>query len=211
MAADIPKQYLPLAGATVIEHSLRCLLDDPRIDAVILALHPDDTWFKELALSNHPKVSTVVGGLQRADSVLAALDTLDDSDWVLVHDAARPCLHPDDLGRIIHMALHGEGGILASPVCDTIKRAGSDGSINETVCRENLWRAQTPQSFSCGALRNNLRNALAAGVAVTDEASAMEWAGDAPKIIEGRSDNIKITRSEDLALAEFFISHRQES
>jgi 2-C-methyl-D-erythritol 4-phosphate cytidylyltransferase len=209
MASPIPKQYLPLAGATVIEHSAYLLLAHRAIDALVIALHPDDQWFKTLPLARHPKVTTVIGGSERADSVLAALDTLDESDWVLVHDAARPCLSSVDLDKVIALAQQGEGGILAAAVRDTMKRSDDGERISQTICRENLWHALTPQSFSCAALRLNLRGALKAGATVTDEASAMEWGGQVPLLIEGQSSNIKVTRPEDLELAEFFLSKQQ--
>ena len=119
--------------------------------------------------------------------------------WVLVHDAARPNLARSDLDKLLHsLADDPVGGLLAVPARDTLKRAGADGRVCATVDRSVIWQAYTPQMFRLGALRKALAEALAAGVAITDEASAMEWAGQAPRLIEGRADNLKVTRPEDL-------------
>ncbi len=176
---------------------------------VAVAISPEDPYWPELAISRHPLVHTAPGGKERADSVLNALDYLQDrageEDWVLVHDAARPCIAAADVHKLID-ALKDDavGGILALPVADTLKRV-SDGSISETVDRSAIWRALTPQMFRYGALRDALRDAAAKGSVVTDEASALELQGRRPKIVEGRPDNLKITRPEDLPLAEFYL------
>ncbi|MCF1427460.1 MAG: 2-C-methyl-D-erythritol 4-phosphate cytidylyltransferase [Shewanella sp.] len=210
MGADIPKQYLMLGEQCILAYTLDSLLAHPLIDAVVVALHPNDVWFASLPQSRHPKICTVVGGKERADSVLAALNSLTPEvakyAWVLVHDAARPCLHRQDIDKLLAARQRfPQGAILAMPVRDTMKRAGSHGEIAQTVCRENLWHALTPQMFPVGALAAKLAAALAAGVRVTDEASAMEWAGVKPGLVSGRADNIKVTHPDDLPLAQLFL------
>ncbi|MFD1008074.1 2-C-methyl-D-erythritol 4-phosphate cytidylyltransferase [Oceanisphaera ostreae] len=204
MAADRPKQYLPLAGSTVLEQTLSCLLANPAIARIIVATALHDDWFCQLPLAQHPRILQVQGGRERADSVLNALLQVN-TEWVLVHDAARPCLHRADLAAVMAAGLQAGGAILASRVRDTMKRGDGQGAIATSVARDELWHALTPQCFATATLRQALAKALAAGVIITDEASAMEWAGFNPKLVEGRADNIKITRPEDLALAQFFL------
>ncbi len=212
MQADRPKQYLPLLGKTVIEHTLQRLLAHPCICGVVVAISSDDGWWPQIMLQTDKPLWLAAGGDERCHSVLNALQTLSvraaDQDWVLVHDAARPCLRVSDLNRLIQRCtVHAVGGLLATPVKDTIKRADVTGLVRETVDRRNLWHAQTPQMFRLGELRTALQSALAAGVLITDEASAMEWAGHAPLLVEGHADNFKITCPEDLVLAEFHLGH----
>lgn len=210
MGSPLAKQYLPLAGQTMLEHSLSALLRCPAIERIVVALAADDRHFQQLALAKEPRITTVIGGAERADSVLAALDALalEHFDWVLVHDAARPCLSQQDLARLIQQCLHsGQGGLLAAPVRDTMKRAQIDGSgVAMTVARDQLWHALTPQLFPLAALRAASRGALAAGVTVTDEASAMEWAGHPVQLIQGSRWNIKVTDPDDLPLAAWLLS-----
>lgn len=211
--ATIPKQYLPLAGSRVIDRSLAALLREPRIRGLVVALDPHDTYWPETALADDPRIRRVAGGTERCHSVLNALEALGAmaavEDWVLVHDAARPCLRHEDLVRMIDLLSEDPiGGILAAPVSDTMKEADGGGRIGRTVARERLWRAFTPQMFRLGLLRDALRSALAAGELVTDEAGAVERAGHAPRLIEGHTDNIKITRPEDLPLAEFYLEQQ---
>lgn len=214
MEADRPKQYLPLAGRTVLEHTLACFAEHPRVRGIVLAIALDDPFWPDLVLDIERPVHVVPGGEERAQSVLNALDLLaalgQPSDWVLVHDAARPNLARGDLDRlIVRVEQDAVGGILAVPVRDTMKRADGAGRIAHTEPREGLWHALTPQMFRLGLLRESLQQALAAGVRVTDEASALEHAGLRPLLVEGRADNLKITRPEDLELAEFFLTRRQ--
>ncbi|QSX36237.1 2-C-methyl-D-erythritol 4-phosphate cytidylyltransferase [Shewanella sedimentimangrovi] len=210
MGAALPKQYLPLGEQCILGHTLDCLLSHPAINSVIVAISADDTWFADLPQARHPKLATVLGGKERADSVLAALSAIKETNaWALVHDAARPCLRAEDIDALL--ASRGQfplGAILASPVRDTMKRAGADGTIANTVCREALWHALTPQLFPASQLQQYLTSALAAGVAVTDEASAMEWAGVAPGLVPGSADNIKVTHPDDLRLAALFLAAR---
>jgi 2-C-methyl-D-erythritol 4-phosphate cytidylyltransferase len=205
MGADRPKQYLTYAGKTLLEHTLDCFLDHPGLRGLVVSLAEHDTWWSHLACARHPGIHRASGGQQRCDSVLNALLKLSElgagsRDWVLVHDAARPNLAASDLDRLLSELAHDEtGGLLAVPAKDTLKRAASDGRVSETLDRSVVWHAFTPQMFRLGPLQRALADALVAGVTVTDEASAMEWAGFAPRLIEGRGDNIKITRPEDLA------------
>ncbi|SFP43030.1 2-C-methyl-D-erythritol 4-phosphate cytidylyltransferase [Pseudomonas borbori] len=204
MGADRPKQYLELAGKTILEHSLACFLDHPRLRGVVVSLALDDPYWPSLACARDPRIVRAEGGRERADSVLNGLQRLrelgaQDSDWVLVHDAARPNLTRSDLDLLLtELADDAVGGLLAVPVRDTLKRAGADGRVVETVDRAPIWQAYTPQMFRLGLLRHALAEALAAGVTITDEASAVEWLGQAPRLIEGRADNLKVTRPEDL-------------
>lgn len=211
MVADRPKQYLELHGRTVLEHTLACFDGHPRVRGIVLSIALDDPYWSSLVLETSTPVHIVPGGAERADSVLQALDLLaalgEPEDWVLVHDAARPCLTRSDLDRLIDtLESDAVGGILAVPVRDTMKRANADGRIARTEARQGLWHALTPQMFRLGLLRSSLMQAKERGLEVTDEASAIEQVGHAPMLVEGRADNIKITRPEDLALAEFFLS-----
>jgi 2-C-methyl-D-erythritol 4-phosphate cytidylyltransferase len=218
MAADRPKQYLPLAGRTVLEHSLDALLSNDQIAGGVLALAPDDVQWQTLAFASTKPLWRAAGGRERSHSVLNALDLLgrhaDAADWVLVHDAARPCLRQADLEALIQQCRpHPVGGLLAVPVKDTLKRARDPGPagalvVEATVDRSRLWQAQTPQMFRLGSLRAALAGALAAGVTVTDEASAMEWAGHAPLLVAGHADNLKLTTPDDLRLAEAILRAR---
>ncbi len=206
MGAAIPKQYLELAGRTVLEHTLARLAAHPRIARVVVAVSAGDEFYPALAPRLSPKVRDVVGGAERCHSVLAALDSLalvaGLNDWVMVHDAARPCVRTADLDRMLaELERHAVGGILAAPVRDTLKRCAADGAIVATVDRSALWHALTPQMFRLGVLRDAIRAALAEGVLVTDEAMAIERAGLVPRVVAGHTDNLKITHPEDLALA----------
>ena len=207
MGADCPKQYLTLAGKTILEHTLGCLLSHPAIARVIVALAPHDEWFEQLAVAADPRILRVEGGIERAYSVLNALHVAQ-GKWVLVHDAARPCLCHGDLDKLIATAMACDGAILGSRVRDTMKRTDEAGNIVATVEREQLWHALTPQMFPTGTLKRALEEGLALGALITDEASAMERAGFTVKMVEGRADNIKVTRPEDLSLAELFLQQQ---
>lgn len=215
MGAEIPKQYLPLAGRCVIEHTLDVLLGHPRVTGVCVALQTQDPYWPTTAFAGHPRIVTAPGGRERVDSVRSALDAIAsrsaDDDWVMVHDAARPCLRPADVDRlIVRLRDDPVGGLLAIPVRDTMKRAGAGKRVDHTVDRTDLWHALTPQMFRIGVLRRALHAALADGIDVTDEASALEHIGLAPALVEGRSDNIKVTHPTDLPLAEFFLQRNQQ-
>ncbi|GAB5382676.1 MAG: 2-C-methyl-D-erythritol 4-phosphate cytidylyltransferase [Aliiglaciecola sp.] len=212
MQADRPKQYLLIQGKTVLEHTLEKLISHPHIQHIVVAVHPQDPYFDELECSQAPWLSRVEGGKERADSVLNGLNylasTFPDSDWVLVHDAARPCIGYQDLDKLIALHSSGQGGILAAPVRDTMKRSTQNDPsvVLQTVDRAGLWHALTPQFFPLKALQKSLHEALAENVAITDEASAMEWAGHKVQLVEGSDRNIKITRPDDLSLASFYLS-----
>ncbi|WP_296178572.1 2-C-methyl-D-erythritol 4-phosphate cytidylyltransferase [Pseudomonas sp. UBA1879] len=204
MAADRPKQYLQLGGLTILEHSLLCFLDHPRLKGLVISLAADDPYWPTLPCALDTRIQQVAGGKERADSVLNALLHLhasgaDDNDWVLVHDAARPNLARSDLDNLLtQLADDPVGGLLAVPAKDTLKRADANGRVTETVDRSLIWQAYTPQMFRLGALHRALADSLVSNVSITDEASAIEWAGQSPRLIEGRADNIKVTRPEDL-------------
>lgn len=215
MGGGVPKQYLPLMGRPIIVHTLARLGGHPRISGVVVAVATDDERWPEVAasLAFEPVVAT--GGRERRDSVLAGLEALrgraPDNDWALVHDAVRPCLRDEDIHRLVDaLADDDVGGLLALPVKDTMKRADADGRVAETVSRASLWHAQTPQMFRIGALRDALRRSVEARREVTDEARAMELAGARPRLVPGHEENIKITRPEDLRLAELYLSSRGE-
>ena len=207
MGAAIPKQYLPLQGKTVLEHTLEALLSHPQIRKVVVPLSANDGWFDDLAIAKNDNVVRTEGGKERADSVLAGLQLCQDHNWVLVHDAARPCITHPDIDALISTALSSESGaILASQVRDTMKRTDIHGNILTTVDRECLWHALTPQMFPRQLLTEALSSGLAERKSITDEASAMELLGLQPKVVTGRTDNIKITRPEDMPLAELFLA-----
>ncbi|HZH43422.1 MAG TPA: 2-C-methyl-D-erythritol 4-phosphate cytidylyltransferase [Lysobacter sp.] len=213
---ELPKQYLTIAGRPLIAHALDALLAHPRVAGAVVALAADDAHWPGWRERAGKPVLACTGGAERAASVLAALRALPaevaDDALVLVHDAARPNLHRDDVERLIAAAeTHADGAILAAPVRDTLKRGypdGNDARIAATEPRERLWRAFTPQAFRRGALTRALAAALDAGAAVTDEASAMERAGHSPRLVEGREDNLKVTTPADFALMEFLLARR---
>lgn len=208
----VPKQYLALHGATVIEHTIRLLLSIEQIGRIVVLVAPGDERWQQLSILRHHRVCVAVGGDERAHSVLNGLrqlaDAEDPSDLVLVHDVARPCCPRVDIERLIHaVADHLVGGLLATPVSDTLKRGGGSVVI-ETVDRTSLWAALTPQLFRRGLLRRALESCLAQGHLVTDEAQAVERLGLQPLLVEGSRRNIKITRPEDLDLAGFYLAQQ---
>lgn len=218
MGADRPKQYLTLNHKTILEHTLERLLQLPRLNGIVVAVSPQDSYWQNLPVFAHPQIRVIEGGRERCDSVLNALDSLDEFmqplDWVLVHDAARPCVDLRDVAALIEeLEEHLVGGILGVPVSDTVKRLNDNYGIEETVDRRVLWLAQTPQMFRYGVLARSLRTALQQGFTITDEASAVESAGYVPLMVEGRRDNIKVTRPEDIAMAELILrqQHDQQS
>ena len=214
MQADRPKQYLTLTGTTVIEQTLSRLLQVKQLSAVVVAISKEDPFWPNLQISRNPRILTAPGGKERADSVLSALNSIAeqaaDDDWVLVHDAARPCITQEDIELLIkELSTHDVGGILALASHDTLKAVNEDLTISETVDRSKIWRALTPQMFRYRALKNALQEAADKDWVMTDDASAMELQGKQPKIIAGRADNLKITRPEDLALAKFYLEQQQ--
>jgi len=208
MQADKPKQYLPLLGKTILEHTLQRLLDYSSIARIIVPVAKADPFIAHLPIISNPKIQLVQGGETRAQSVLNGLHHINDPQaWALVHDAARPCLSHEDLNNLLQVN-DPNGAILATPVIDTIKRATPKARIRCTEDRSQLWHALTPQFFPAHALCQALSAGIAKGENITDEASAMELAGFTPHLVAGRADNIKITRPEDLALAEFYLTRK---
>jgi 2-C-methyl-D-erythritol 4-phosphate cytidylyltransferase len=210
MGGDLPKQYMQVAGATLLEHSLRALLECEQLAAVVVALHANDSRAAALPVFQDRRVQTVTGAQQRSGSVLAGLDALAATaapqDWVLVHDAARPCLQVQDIVRLIAIVTaSGTGGILAEPIVDTVKQAAHDGLVARTLDRAGLWRAQTPQMFRLDELRRALAQVQELGLAVTDEASAMEMAGYPVQLIAASAGNLKVTVAADLPLAGWYL------
>lgn len=210
MGAEIPKQYLVISGMRVIEHVLARLCGHPRIQQVVVATRPDDPWWRNIKVVSEVAPRRVDGGAQRMHSVFKGLESLleiaDPDDWVLVHDAARPCVRRTDIDRLIDaLGDHPVGGLLGLPVRDTMKRVDEHRAVVETVPRESLWRAMTPQMFRLGELHRALKLAIDSKLIVTDEAQAMENAGHAPLLVEGRADNIKITQPQDMVLAEMYL------
>ena len=213
--AALPKQYMQVDGEALVAHALRALLLHPAVEGVVVALAEGDAhWPGWTELQGKPVV-TCVGGESRADSVLAGLAALPASvradDFVLVHDAARPNLSQADLQQLLERGRADPvGAILAAPVRDTLKLAGDDGGIDATQPRERLWRALTPQLFRRLQLSRALQAAHDAGVAITDEAMAMERQGHRPLLVEGSEDNLKVTTPADLALMAFLLRSRRE-
>lgn len=208
MNASVPKQYLKIQNKSILEHTLHPFLIHPNIEKIVVAVSSNDPYYPQIEALQHPKISLVFGGETRAQSVYNALQTLNENDWVLVHDAARPCLKRSDLDKILQIDSE-QGAILATPAVDTMKRANGM-HILHTEDRATLWHALTPQFFKVSLLRSALRLAFEQNITITDEASAMEFAGYSPLLIAGRSDNLKVTRPEDLALAEFYLMRGTE-
>ncbi len=210
VGSSIPKQYLQIAGRTILEHAINPFIRNHRIAGITVALHPHDVHFEMLDIkSSSDKVHIVTGGDTRAHSVLNALDSfeakLDENDFVLVHDAARPCLMMSDLDQLMDVCIqHEVGGIIGSRVTDTIKHVENNNIVN-TLDRENIWRAYTPQMFRLVILRSAIQKALKDKIGITDEASALEYAGYQPCMVEGDARNIKVTTAEDISLAETFL------
>jgi 2-C-methyl-D-erythritol 4-phosphate cytidylyltransferase len=210
VGGDCPKQYLPLAGRPLIEHTLGRLAAHPCIAGLLVTLAAADGHWPGITSFNGKPVLTAIGGVERSDSVLAGLDALPDTvgadDFVLVHDAARPCVRLADIGKLIELASITDGGLLGAPLRDTLKRADAAGRSGLTEPRDQRWRAFTPQMFRRGPLSAALRDTVRRGVNPSDEAMAMEQAGFAPLLVEGAEDNIKVTTAADFALAEFLLA-----
>ncbi len=211
MKANCPKQYLCINNKAILTHTVMKLLDHERISKVIISLGVDDQYFPESELVHQSNIIRVDGGKERVDSVLNGLKVIDQKDypWVLVHDAARPCITHQDIDNLIEQCLARDcGGILATPVRDTMKRGsvGKSITIKETVDREQLWHALTPQMYKTNELISAIEQALDQGLAITDEASAIESANLPSLLIPASTENIKITHPNDLALAEFYIN-----
>jgi 2-C-methyl-D-erythritol 4-phosphate cytidylyltransferase len=216
LGGSVSKQYLPLAGRPVLAHAIEALRRHPGIGDVTVVLAEDDRGFEKAMDPAFAGVHTVIGGASRAQSVLNGLHAIAGrgaaSDWVLVHDAARPCLPAACLDALMDQGLaHPDGAILALPVRDTLKRSGQDGTILDTVGRNHLWAAQTPQLFPLQRLAAALEALIAEGVAPTDEASAMQYAGARPLLVMGSPANIKITWPGDVAIAQAWLGAEHSS
>ncbi len=210
MQADRPKQYLEIDGRSLIEYAISRLMADTHIEGVVVAISPADKYWPALEICLDKPLWIAEGGVERCHSVLNALQELathaNEDDWILVHDAARPCVRAEDIAHLIAELKTDEiGGLLAIPVRDTMKRAEENRRVIATEDRHGLWHALTPQMFRYGKLRHALEQAIEDEALVTDEASAMELAGFEPLLVEGHADNIKVTRPEDLALAAFYL------
>ncbi len=216
MQADRPKQYLSLLNKTVIEHTLSCFSQHPAIAGIVISLHTNDPYWNELEIDLPIPYFIAKGGKERSDSVLNALQMMqnklkvDANSWVMVHDAARPCLLQSDLDKLISSCLHTDvvGAILAKKASDTMKRSKLDQSILRTENRENLWHALTPQMFRLKQLSDALLLAIEQNIVITDDASALENYGESPLLIEAIGSNIKITHPDDLALAAFLLKDK---
>lgn len=206
-----PKQYLEIAGRAVIAHTLDRLCSHERIRGVMVGIAADDPWWP---VFSHPKlIGIATAGARRSDTVRnllrALLGRASPGDWVMVHDAVRPCVRHEDLDALIAGAARcGDGALLALPVTDTVKQAGEDNRVERTVQRDRLWRAMTPQLFRIDALGEALELAVDEGAEVTDEAAAMERAGRRPMLVAGHADNLKITLPADLAMAELLLERQ---
>ncbi len=214
MGIDQPKQYVNLRGRSLLEWSVAPFLNLGWIDGVVLVLARQDSEFARLPLARHPRIVTTVGGKARSESVLAGLQIVAErsagfSDVrVLVHDAARPCVTLSEIRRLHEEVTDRDGGLLAVPVADTLKR-GNQARVTATVDRSACWRALTPQLFPLRELTSALQASASNGLDVTDESSAMEQAGFKPRLVRGQSSNIKVTYAEDLPLAEFFLAQQR--
>lgn len=212
MGSEVPKQYLQIDNRPVIEHTLDALYACDRIAGIVVVVADQDAHWATSAVRYTERVLIkATGGEARCHSVLNGLDRLLEQasadDWVLVHDAARPCLHLDDIDRLLdRLGDDAVGGLLGVPVADTMKQVDANERVSGTVAREGLWHALTPQMFRIGLLRSALQQALDAAMLVTDEASAMEFAGHRPRMVQGRRDNIKVTLPADLGLAAYYLA-----
>jgi 2-C-methyl-D-erythritol 4-phosphate cytidylyltransferase len=211
MGAAHPKQYLDIHGQPMIWHAIRAFEQHAAIDRIFVVISPDDGWWAGYDWSTFSKLTVLYcGGETRAESVLNGLHAcaaeVSGDDWMLVHDAARPCLSQELLGKLLtELAADPVGGILAAPVADTLKRQAADGRIAETVPRAGLWGAQTPQMFRHAKLTRALEEV---GAEVTDEASAIEALGLAPKLVESDLTNLKVTYPRDLDVAAWLLGQR---
>lgn len=212
MQALQPKQYLIIEQQTVLEHTIERLLSHPKIAKIVIVISKGDNYFATTALPNLARVSTVFGGKDRVDSVRAGLKSINTEEfpWVLVHDAARPCVSHEDISALINKCTTANtGGLLATPIRDTIKRSNDLGLVTETVDRQQLWHALTPQMYPTTILLKAIETALTDNITITDEASAIEYAGGESILVEGSDENLKITRPDDLHLAEFILTKQQ--
>jgi 2-C-methyl-D-erythritol 4-phosphate cytidylyltransferase len=211
MQADRPKQYLNVAGKTILEHTLERLISFTSFEKIIVSVSAEDEYWADLSLDSHEKIEACQGGQERYDSVLNGLNYLkskgvSDDAWVMVHDVARPCITSLDL-QTLYDSKSVQGSLLGLQVRDTMKRTDVNGNVIATVDRNNLWHALTPQMATLGVLHQAITQSLADKISITDEASAIEYIGLAPKMIRGDPSNIKVTRPDDLALVESYLKN----
>jgi len=222
MLSATPKQYLPLLDKSILFHTIALFIRHPRISGIVVAISEGDEYWPEvksqleaeLQQEYNKPLLIAPGGKERSDSVLSALNStseyITEHDWVLVHDAARPCLIADDIDKLItELSEQPVGGLLGLPMADTVKLCDNHHAVQNTIDRSQLWRALTPQMFRYGLLHQALKNAQDNDLAITDESSALEILGYQPLMIEGHNENIKITLPGDLALAEQFLKNRK--
>jgi len=214
MLASCPKQYLEINNQSILTHTINLLLGHSKISKIIIVLSDEDEYFPQTGLANNTNIIRVSGGRERVDSVLNGLHTIDVEryPWVLVHDAARPCVTHDDIDKLIEQCIANNcGGLLAAQVVDTMKQNSQErpSIVGSTVDRSNLWHAFTPQMYKTVELKQAIEQALEQGKEITDESSAIELAGLPSLLVLGRRDNIKITRPEDLALATFYLEQQK--
>lgn len=213
MQITMPKQYLCIDGKTILAHTLKHFLDHPNIIGVVVVIAATDNIWKDLEISMHAKITTTHGGTDRCHSVLNGLIALESvqasaNDWVLIHDAVRPCIRKTDIDKLINkLADNKVGGLLGLPVRDTLKHVDGSDMIEATIERNNLWHALTPQMFRFGILMQALQDSIAKNYLVSDEAQAIERMNLPVRIIEGCADNIKITSTNDLEHAKRYLSH----
>jgi len=213
MGDSIPKQYLRIAGKSILEHSLAAMCECRHLQGVLVTIAENDDQWRKIQFRHDRLIGTVIGGETRAKSVLNGLHRLKENassgDFVIVHDAVRPCITTEDIGRLLSAVGSDEaGGLLALPVEDTIKQCSPGETRSEkTINRDQLWRAQTPQLFALEVLISALSNSIESGELITDEARAMENMGYQPMLVQGSKRNIKITVPEDLQTAECYLRH----
>lgn len=210
MQADRPKQYLQVNGQSILEHTVTRLLMFSPFEKIMMVMNHDDPFYHDMPVSKDDRVLHCEGGKERVDSVLNGLNALLEQgaspyDWIMVHDVARPCISQNDIQRL-YDARNDQGAILGAPVRDTMKRTDGQGSIIETVEREHLWHALTPQLAPLGVLKKAIESSVEQQLPVTDEASALEHAGLKPKMIAGLASNIKVTHPDDLAMVTQFLT-----
>lgn len=210
MKADRPKQYLTIKNRTVLDLTLARLLSVPGLSGVMVVLSDEDAFWPASTFANHPKIHTTAGGLERFHSVLNGLYALDElitnDAWVMVHDAARPCVRVSDIEALIDQSTQCDGGLLGIPAKDTVKQVSAQRQVTCTLERSDIWLAYTPQMFRHEQLKHAIEQAIECKKMITDDASAMELAGFSTLMVEGASDNIKITHPEDLSLAEWYLT-----
>jgi 2-C-methyl-D-erythritol 4-phosphate cytidylyltransferase len=213
MGSNLPKQYLTIHNKTILEHTLSRLLSIKSIAAIMVVLDKDDQYFAKLPCADNDRIMTAVGGKERCDSVLSALFALQNkikaNDRVLVHDAARCCVLPSRVEELITSLKNDKvGGLLGVPVSDTLKQVDAHHKVTQTLDRNIVWAAQTPQLFPYDLLKQNLEKSLAANQLITDEASAIEYSGLQPKMVMGHHDNIKITHPNDIFIASAIMNYQ---